>query len=64
MFTAMRMAMLHEPGLSPFGAVPERVRIDRGLEFAADAVEAALGTLAVVMHRPLSSRIERARWSG
>ncbi|WP_331747611.1 Mu transposase C-terminal domain-containing protein (plasmid) [Streptomyces sp. NBC_00853] len=50
-FTAMRMAMLHEPGISPFGAVPERVRIDCGLEFAADAVEAALGGLAVVMHR-------------
>ncbi|MFI5773657.1 Mu transposase C-terminal domain-containing protein [Streptomyces sp. NPDC051658] len=50
-FTAMRMAMLHDPDVSPFGAVPERVRIDRGLEFAADAVEAALGTLAVVMHR-------------
>ncbi|MFB7467077.1 transposase family protein [Streptomyces sp. NPDC056224] len=50
-FTAMRMAMLHEPGISPFGAVPERVRIDCGLEFAADAVGAALGGLAVVMHR-------------
>ncbi|GGV45261.1 hypothetical protein GCM10010293_53150 [Streptomyces griseoflavus] len=50
-FTAMRMAMLHEPDLSPFGAVPERVRIDQGLEFAADDVEAALGTLAVIMHR-------------
>ncbi|MFE7235933.1 Mu transposase C-terminal domain-containing protein [Streptomyces sp. NPDC057596] len=50
-FTAMRMAMLHEPEISPFGAVPEFVRIDRGLEFAADDVEGALGTLAVVMHR-------------
>ncbi|MCX4529885.1 transposase family protein [Streptomyces sp. NBC_01551] len=50
-FTSMRMAMVHDPAVSPFGAVPERVRIDRGLEFAADAVEAALGTLTVVMHR-------------
>ncbi|MFJ6054652.1 Mu transposase C-terminal domain-containing protein [Streptomyces sp. NPDC092307] len=50
-FTAMRMAMLHEADLSQCGAVPERVRIDQGLEFAADDVEAALGTLAVVMHR-------------
>ncbi|MFF1873198.1 Mu transposase C-terminal domain-containing protein [Kitasatospora herbaricolor] len=49
--TAMRMALVHEPGLSPFGAVPERVRIDGGLEFAADAVQAALGALAVVVHR-------------
>ncbi|WP_314250696.1 DDE-type integrase/transposase/recombinase [Streptomyces sp. DSM 40907] len=50
-FTAMRMAMLHQPDLSPFGTVPDRVRIDQGLEFAADDVEAALGTLAMVMHR-------------
>ncbi|WP_413230040.1 integrase catalytic domain-containing protein [Kitasatospora herbaricolor] len=49
--TAMRMAMAYEPETSPFGSVPERVRVDRGLEFAAEAVEAALGTLAVVAHR-------------
>ncbi|MFJ8478361.1 integrase core domain-containing protein [Kitasatospora sp. NPDC094011] len=49
--TAIRMAMAYEPEVSPFGAVPERVRVDRGLEFAADAVEAALGALAVVVHR-------------
>ncbi|MFJ9523644.1 Mu transposase C-terminal domain-containing protein [Kitasatospora sp. NPDC101801] len=49
--TAMRMAMAYEPELSPFGAVPERVRVDGGLEFAAGAVKAALGTLAVVVHR-------------
>lgn len=49
--TAMRMAMAYEPEVSPFGSVPERVRVDRGLEFAADAVEAALGALAVVVHR-------------
>ncbi|WP_405689802.1 helix-turn-helix domain-containing protein [Streptomyces sp. NBC_00057] len=49
--TAMRMALTHEPDLSPFGAVPERVRIDRGLEFAAGAVKEVLGGLAVVMHR-------------
>lgn len=49
--TAMRMAMLHEPEVSPFGAVPERVRIDRGLEFAAGAVKEVLGGLAVVVHR-------------
>lgn len=49
--TAMRMALTHDPDLSPFGAVPERVRIDRGLEFAAGAVKEVLGGLAVVMHR-------------
>ncbi|MFF8035843.1 transposase [Streptomyces sp. NPDC016626] len=49
--TAMRMALTHDPDVSPFGAVPERVRIDRGLEFAVGAVKEALGGLAVVMHR-------------
>ncbi|WP_281154664.1 transposase [Streptomyces sp. HYC2] len=49
--TAMRMALTHEPDISPFGAVPELVRIDRGLEFAASAVKEVLGGLAVVMHR-------------
>ncbi|QEU83500.1 DDE-type integrase/transposase/recombinase [Streptomyces viridosporus] len=49
--TAMRMALTHEPDVSPFGAVPEVVRIDRGLEFAAGAVKEVLGSLAVVMHR-------------
>jgi hypothetical protein len=41
----------HEPDVSPFGAVPEVVRIDRGLEFATGAVKKVLGGLAVVMHR-------------
>ncbi|WP_236246927.1 Mu transposase C-terminal domain-containing protein [Streptomyces sp. CC210A] len=45
------MALTHEPDVSPFGAVPEVVRIDRGLEFAAGAVKEVLGGLAVVMHR-------------
>ncbi|MFJ9079366.1 Mu transposase C-terminal domain-containing protein [Streptomyces sp. NPDC102278] len=49
--TAMRMALTHDPARSPFGAVPERVRIDRGLEFAAGSVKEVLGGLAVVMHR-------------
>ncbi|MEU6664005.1 transposase family protein [Streptomyces sp. NPDC046821] len=49
--TAMRMALTHEPDLSPFGAVAELVRIDRGLEFAAGAIKEVLGGLAVVMHR-------------
>ncbi|MFC8898523.1 Mu transposase C-terminal domain-containing protein [Streptomyces cinereoruber] len=49
--TAMRMALTHEPDVSPFGAVPEVVRIDRGLEFAAGAVKEVLGGLAVIMHR-------------
>ncbi|MFC9817411.1 transposase family protein [Streptomyces virginiae] len=49
--TAMHMALTHGPGVAPFGAVPELVRIDRGLEFAAGAVKEVLGGLAVVMHR-------------
>ncbi|MER7669629.1 Mu transposase C-terminal domain-containing protein [Kitasatospora sp. NPDC096128] len=49
--TAMRMALVHEEGRSPFGAVPSRVRIDRGLEFAASAIEQVIGALCVTVHR-------------
>jgi len=41
--TAVRMALVHDPDRGPFGAIPARVRIDRGLEFAAGAVHDALG---------------------
>jgi putative transposase len=36
--TALRMALTHDPDRGPFGAVPAGVRIDHGLEFAAQAV--------------------------
>ncbi|MFD7258403.1 Mu transposase C-terminal domain-containing protein [Streptomyces sp. NPDC059874] len=49
--TAMRMALLYDPEVSPFGAVPSKVRIDRGLEFAAGPVRDVLAALAVVPHR-------------
>ena len=49
--TAMRMAMVQDPARGDFGAVPERVRFDRGLEFAADSVTRTLGSLAVLVHR-------------
>ncbi|GGO57811.1 hypothetical protein GCM10012286_75490 [Streptomyces lasiicapitis] len=49
--TAMRMALVHEPDVSPFGAVPNRVRIDRGLEFAAGPIRDVLAALSVVSHR-------------
>jgi hypothetical protein len=39
--TAVRMALVHDPARGPFGAIPARVRIDRGLEFAAEAVRDA-----------------------
>lgn len=49
--TAIRMGMLVDPDRGPFGAVPELVRIDRGLEFAAVAVTDALAALSVATHR-------------
>lgn len=64
--TAMRMALLHEPERGPWGAVPARVRIDRGLEFAADAIEEVAGALCIHSHRlpgyspNLKGKVERA----
>lgn len=49
--TAIRMGMVEDPERGPFGAVPARVRIDRGLEFAATAVVDALAALCVDPHR-------------
>ncbi|MDG4785211.1 Mu transposase C-terminal domain-containing protein [Micromonospora sp. WMMD1102] len=49
--TALRMALTHDAQRGPFGAVPARTRIDRGLEFAAQAVEEALAALVVDQHQ-------------
>lgn len=49
--TALRMALVHEPQRSPFGAVPAATRVDRGLEFAAQAVEDVLAALVVNQKR-------------
>jgi putative transposase len=45
--TAVRMALVHDPARGPYGAIPARVRIDRGLEFAAEAVRDAFAALSV-----------------
>ena len=47
--TAVRMALAHDPARGPFGAIPDQVRIDRGLEFAAEAVRDRVRRLE---HRP------------
>ena len=47
MLTAVRMALVHDPARGPFGAIPARVRIDRGLEFAAGAVHDAFAALGI-----------------
>ena len=44
---ALRDALLVQPGRGPFGGVPDRLRWDRGLEFAAGAVEHAALALGV-----------------
>lgn len=35
--TALRMALLPDPARGPFGGIPARVRVDQGLDFAAEA---------------------------
>jgi hypothetical protein len=49
--TALRMALTHDPARGPFGAVPAGVRIDRGLEFAAQAVKDAPAALCLDPNR-------------
>jgi putative transposase len=63
--TALRMALTHDPARGPFGGVPRLVRVDQGLEFAAESVQAALGSLSVNRNRlpgyepHLKGKIER-----
>jgi putative transposase len=45
------MALAVDPERGPFGAVPAGVRIDRGLDFAAEAVMNVLAALVVNPHR-------------
>lgn len=49
--TAVRMALLADPARGPFGAVPGRVRMDRGLDFAAKSVKDVLAALVIDGHR-------------
>ncbi|MEV4283567.1 hypothetical protein AB0J56_47980, partial [Actinoplanes xinjiangensis] len=49
--TALRMALVVDEQRGPFGAVPAMVRVDGGLEFAAQAVKDALAALCVESHR-------------
>jgi putative transposase len=49
--TALRMALVHEEQRGPFGGVPGLVRVDRGLDFAAEAVRDALAALVIDQHR-------------
>jgi putative transposase len=49
--SALRMALTHDPTRGPFGAVPAAARVDRGLEFAAQAVTDALAALCVDPNR-------------
>jgi putative transposase len=62
--TALRMGMLADP-CGPATGVPEALRLDQGLEFAADAVAAAAQTLGIETlrlpgyHPHLKGKIER-----
>lgn len=49
--TAVRMALVFDAERGPFGAVPAGVRVDRGLEFASNAVSEVLAALCVSTQR-------------
>lgn len=49
--TALRMALLPDPARGPFGGIPARVRVDQGLDFAAEVVTDALAALVIDPHR-------------
>ena len=49
--TALRMALVHDPARGPFGGVPALVRVDRGLDFAAEAIRDVLAALVIDCHR-------------
>jgi putative transposase len=44
------MALVHDPDRGPFGAVPGWVRVDRGLDFAAEAIRDVMAALCVRRH--------------
>jgi putative transposase len=45
------MALVHDLAHGPFGGVPALIRIDRGLDFAAEAIRDALAALVIDCHR-------------
>jgi putative transposase len=49
--TALRMALTHDPDRGPYGAVPAGIRVDRGLDFAAEPVRDVMAALAVKTNR-------------
>lgn len=49
--TALRMALLPDPVRGPFGGIPARVRVDQGLDFAAEVITDALTALVIDPHR-------------
>lgn len=49
--TAVHMALTFDPERGPFGAVPQAVLYDRGLDFAAKSVGDALAALVIDPHR-------------
>jgi putative transposase len=62
---ALRMGLVVDPERGPFGGIPKELRLDRGLEFAADALTNVAATLGMRVspapaHTPhLKGRIER-----
>ncbi len=45
------MAVVVDPERGPFGGVPLTLRVDRGLEFCANAIQDAAATLDCLTHQ-------------
>jgi putative transposase len=62
---ALRMGLVIDPERRPFGGIPMELRLDRGLEFAAEALTSVAATLGIRMMRApaytphLKGKIER-----
>jgi putative transposase len=48
---ALRMAVVVDPDRGAFGGIPLVLRVDRGLEFAANSIQDATATLGCLLHR-------------
>ena len=48
---ALRMSVVVDPERGPFGGIPLTLRVDRGLEFCANAIQDAAATLDCLVHQ-------------
>ncbi|MDA8302471.1 MAG: hypothetical protein M0005_13250 [Actinomycetota bacterium] len=54
---ALRQGIVVDPDRGPFGGLPERLRPDNGLEFAAKAIERSCAALGIECSEKSPSRL-------